>query len=68
MTRRLLPMPAIEAVSALAERWQRAGKQLKLRHPSQDCLDIPDNAKAMIEVDYREDPHYRVANDKLGQD
>jgi sulfate permease, SulP family len=63
---RLMDHSAIEAVNALAERYQRAGKQLTLRHLSRDCLELLDNAKAMIAVDYREDPHYRVADDKLG--
>ena len=57
---------AIEAVNALAERYQRAGKQLCLRHLSADCLDLLDKARNMIEVNYREDPHYRVADDQLG--
>ena len=63
---KLMDHSAIEAVNSLAERYVRAGKQLKLRHLSQDCLDLLDKAKAMIEVNYREDPHYRVADDKLG--
>lgn len=63
---RLMDHSAIEAVNGLAERYERAGKSLKLRHLSPDCLDLLDKAKAMIEVNYREDPHYRVADDKLG--
>jgi SulP family sulfate permease len=63
---RLMDHSAIEAVNALAERYVRAGKQLKLRHLSNDCLDLLDRARTMIEVDYREDPQYRVADDKLG--
>ncbi len=62
---RLMDHSAIEAVNALAERYQRAGKKLKLRHLSADCLELLDKARAMIEVNYREDPHYHVADDKL---
>lgn len=62
---KLMDHSAIEAVNALAERYQRAGKKLKLRHLSPDCLELLDKAKAMIEVNYREDPHYHVADDKL---
>ncbi len=62
---KLMDHSAIEAVNALAERYQRAGKQLKLRHLSPDCLELLDKARAMIEVNYREDPNYRVADDKL---
>ena len=62
---KLMDHSAIEAVNALAERYQRAGKKLKLRHLSPDCLELLDKARDMIEVNYREDPHYHVADDKL---
>ncbi|WP_420466720.1 SulP family inorganic anion transporter [Panacagrimonas sp.] len=62
---KLMDHSAIDAVNTLAERYQRAGKQLKLRHLSTDCLELLDRAKSMIEVNYREDPTYRVADDKL---
>ncbi len=62
---RLMDHSAIEAVNTLAERYQRAGKHLKLRHLSGDCLELLDKARSMIEINYREDPHYRVADDKL---
>lgn len=62
---RLMDHSAIEAVNTLADRYTRAGKQLKLRHLSPDCLELLDRARAMIEVNYREDPKYRVADDQL---
>ncbi|MFP5307100.1 MAG: STAS domain-containing protein, partial [Gammaproteobacteria bacterium] len=62
---RLMDHSAIEAVNGLAERYQRAGKRLRLRHLSADCLDLLDRARGMIEVDYREDPKYRVADNTL---
>lgn len=62
---RLMDHSAIEAVNSLAERYTRAGKQLKLRHLSGDCLELLDKAKGMIEVNYREDPQYHVADDLL---
>lgn len=62
---KLMDHSAIDAVNTLAERYQRAGKQLKLRHLSTDCLELLDRAKSMIEVNYREDPTYRVVDDKL---
>lgn len=62
---KLMDHSAVEAVSNLADRYQRAGKNLRLRHLSPDCLELLDNAKAMIEVNYREDPKYRVADDQL---
>ncbi len=63
---KLMDHSAIEAVNGLADRYHRAGKRLKLRHLSADCLKLLDNAKAMIEVNYREDPKYHVADDLLG--
>lgn len=62
---RLMDHSAIEAVNSLAERYGRAGKRLRLRHLSPDCIELLDKARGMIEVDYREDPHYRVADDKI---
>lgn len=62
---RLMDHSAIEAVNALAERYQRSGRRLRLRHLSADCLDLLDRARGMIEVDYREDPKYRVADNSL---
>lgn len=62
---KLIDHSAIEAVNSLAERYARAGKHLRLRHLSGDCLELLDKATAMIEVNYREDPKYRVADDQL---
>ncbi|WP_426172727.1 STAS domain-containing protein [Massilia sp. TWR1-2-2] len=57
---------AIETIDALALRYQQAGKVLHLRHLSPDCLELLDNAKPMVEVNAFEDPHYHIADDKLG--
>ena len=57
---------AIEAIDALALRYQQAGKVLHLRHLSPDCLELLGNAKRMVEVNEFEDPHYHIAADKLG--
>ncbi len=57
---------AIEAIDALAIRYQQQGKVLHLRHLSSDCLELLDNAKGMVEVNEFEDPHYHIADNKLG--
>ncbi|CAN0024522.1 unnamed protein product, partial [Chrysoparadoxa australica] len=57
---------AIEAIDSLATKYTAEGKTLQLRHLSRDCLDILDNAKGMVEVNVLEDPHYHVADNKLG--
>lgn len=57
---------AVEAIDALAGRYQQAGKTLHLRHLSPDCLELLSKAKDMVEVDSFADPHYHIADDKLG--
>lgn len=56
---------ALDAIDTLADRYLQLGKRLHLRHLSPDCLDVLEKAKGMIEVNVLEDPHYRVADDKL---
>lgn len=62
---RVVDHSAVEAIDALAVRYQQAGKTLHLRHLSPDCLEILDKAKGMVEVNEFEDPHYRIADDRL---
>jgi SulP family sulfate permease len=57
---------AVEAIDALAERYRKAGKRLHLRNLSPDCLELLTKAKDMVEIDVREDPHYHIADNKLG--
>jgi SulP family sulfate permease len=57
---------AIEAIDALATRYQQVGKRLRLRHLSPDCLELLTKAKDMVEVNVYEDPHYHIADSKLG--
>jgi SulP family sulfate permease len=57
---------AIEAIDVLAARYQQVGKQLHLRHLSPDCLELLQRAKNMVEVNTFEDPHYHIADSKLG--
>jgi SulP family sulfate permease len=57
---------AVEAIDSLAERYRKAGKRLHLRHLTPDCLELLTKAKDMVEIDVREDPHYHIADNKLG--
>lgn len=57
---------AVEAIDALAGRYQAEGKRLHLRHLSPDCLELLEKAKDMVEVNQFEDPHYHIADNKLG--
>lgn len=63
---RVVDHSAIEAIDALACRYQQEGKTLHLRHLSPDCLELLDKAKGMVEVNTFEDPHYHIADNKLG--
>ena len=56
---------AIEAIDTLAERYDRLGKKLHLRHLSADCQQLLRKAGSMVEVNVIEDPHYHVADDAL---
>ena len=56
---------AIEAIDALAERYNKVGKTLHLRHLSPDCLILLEKAKDLVELDGQADPTYKVASDKL---
>ena len=63
---RVMDHSAVEAIDSLAERYRKAGKRLHLRHLSPDCLELLTKAKDMVEIDVREDPHYHIADNKLG--
>ncbi len=58
---------AIEAIDRLAERYRKAGRQLRLRHLSPDCRLLLSQAEDLVEVNIEEDPHYHVADDRLAQ-
>jgi len=55
----------IEAIDSLAERYQRHGKTLHLRHLSPECRDLLERAGDLVEVNLLEDPRYYVADDRL---
>ncbi len=62
---RVSDMSAIEALNKLTERYLKAGKTLHLKHLSQDCITLLQNADKVIDVNVMEDPTYRVVVDKL---
>lgn len=62
---RVLDHSAIECLSKLTERYAKAGKKVHLKHLSEDCRTLLDNAAAVIEVNYWEDPKYKIVSDKL---
>lgn len=62
---RVADMSGIEALNKLTERYQKAGKELHLRHLSEDCRLLLTNADSLIEVNILEDPTYHIATNKI---
>ena len=62
---RVVDHSGIEAIDSLAERYQRAGKQVHLRHLSEECRELLTQADDLVEVNMMEDPKYHVADDRL---
>ena len=56
---------AIEALNNVTQRYSKVGKKVHLRHLSNDCRRLLQNADALIEVNILEDPTYKVATDKI---
>ena len=56
----------LEAIDTLAERYERAGKTLHLKHLSGECRTLLDKAGDLVEVNLVEDPKYKVADDRVG--
>ncbi len=52
----------LETINVLAERYEKIGKKLHLRHLSPECRKMLTKAGKMVEVNVLEDPHYQVAN------
>jgi sulfate permease, SulP family len=62
---RVFDHSGIEAIQKLTQRYAKINKRVRLRHLSEDCRRLLDNAGSMIEVNHFEDPHYAVADDTL---
>lgn len=62
---RVVDHSGIEAIDAVAEKYLAAGKTLHLRHLSAECGQLLDKSGSMVERNLREDPSYKVADDRL---
>ncbi len=60
---RVVDMSAIEALNKITERYLKVGKKVHLKHLSQDCIKLLQNADDIIEVNVLEDPTYKVVVD-----
>jgi len=59
---RVCDYSALEALSAMGERYKAAGKTLKLRHLSTDCRQLLEKAGSMVQIEtLPDDPVYSVA-------
>jgi sulfate permease, SulP family len=63
---RIVDHSAIEAVNKVTERYAKEGKRVRLRHLSEDCKELLNNASSIVEVNYYVDPHYKLVSDQLG--
>ena len=60
---RVCDLSGIEALNAIANKYQKADKNLKIRHLSPDCRAMLEKAGNMVQVEVLpDDPHYSVAN------
>ena len=64
---RIMDQSAIEAINRLAEKYQKAGKRLHLRHLSKDCIRLIKRAEKICDINVLEDPEYYVAVDNYKQ-
>lgn len=62
---RVYDQSGLEAINALAEKYETAGKRLHLTHLSQECRSLLDKAGDLVEINVSEDPQYHVASDRL---
>jgi SulP family sulfate permease len=62
---RVVDHSAIDALNKITERYSKLGKKIHLRHLSEDCRLLLDNASEIIDVNHWEDPHYKVIESKL---
>lgn len=60
---RVLDHSGLQAIDSLAEKYERAGKSVQLRHLSADCRKLLKKAGTMVRASEVEDPKYGVAVD-----
>jgi SulP family sulfate permease len=59
---RVVDQSALQAIEAIAVKYQAAGKTVQLRHLSSDCHNLLTNAGQLV-VDSDDDPDYSLAVD-----
>lgn len=64
---RIMDQSAIEAINKLAEKYDKVGKRVQLRHLSADCIRLIKRAEKICDIDVAEDPDYYVSIDNYRQ-
>ncbi|MDH5798839.1 MAG: STAS domain-containing protein, partial [Paracoccaceae bacterium] len=59
---RVVDQSALQAIEAVATKYEEAGKQMQLRHLSRDCHRLLSKAGHLM-VDSDDDPDYEIAVD-----
>ncbi len=62
---RITDHSAIEVIDKLAEKYTKKQKELHLLHLSNECIELLESAKGLVDVNISEDPRYHVADDKI---
>jgi SulP family sulfate permease len=62
---RIADMSAIHAVNTITERYRKLSKTVHLKHLSEDCKLLLQNADAIIDVNIMEDPTYKVVTNNI---
>ncbi len=62
---RVYDQSGLEAINALAEKYESQSKRLHLTHLSPECRRLLNNAGDLVEINVSEDPQYHVAADRL---
>lgn len=62
---RIWDSSGVDALDALADKYEQRQKKLHIRHISADCRALLRKADKYVEINLNEDPRYRVASDAL---
>lgn len=62
---KVLDHSAIKTLNELTAKYRNLNKKVLLSHLSPDCLYLLDNAAEIMEINYLEDPYYKVPSDVL---
>ncbi|MFT5522175.1 MAG: SulP family sulfate permease [Pirellulaceae bacterium] len=63
---RVYDQSGLEAINALAEKYEALQKRLHLTHLSPECRRLLSKAGDLVEINLSESPQYHVATDRLG--